>query len=680
MMNSIRTLLLSGLLIGAAWPVGQEQEPPPFRFGVRVEFVEVDAKVIDGDEKFVSDLQCDDFELFEDGHLQELSRCVLVDLTTVTPPPQTAFPDVAPSVVSNQYESPGRIYILLLDDLHTAPQRSVAVRNSARRFIEENLAEGDVAAVVHTSGRAAQELTANRGRLLEAVELFMGSKLRSATLEMVEKWRLLNPGARAQEERLRAEGRTEGSRIQDPFEQERELRAQTVTEQLRKLAGALGELPGRRKSVLYFGEGFENDAEDVLKGQASFLRVDDMIEAAREANRSNVSVYAVDPRGLSSVSASLIELPGVPMDFPNAMGVGSLQSVMQNEYRLSQDNLRGLSEETGGFAVLNSNDLASGLDRIVEDASRYYMLGYYPTETSKVGYRRIEVRVKRPGLRVDARRGYIVRESDAETVESAGASPDIVRLASSPLAVSDISLRAAVSPLRSGVVLLIEASIDGFRFEERDAELHDSVELYAVALDEDGNPVREARRNFVLSLPLRTHTIMARSGLRMGMVLDLSPGTYQVRVAAIEKGGGRRGSLFHDLVVPEAQAPGLSLSPIVVTTDTESQIPVLAAEEDQRSVWALPSTRSAFSRRDELWILSEIDWEDEVSELSLSTTLQSPDGTLVFESTPDDINGRRLRQRIPLSGIPTGEYLLEVKAEASSGHGETFRRATIQIQ
>jgi hypothetical protein len=301
------------------------------------------------------------------------------------------------------------------------------------------------------------------------------------------------------------------------------------------------------------------------------------------------------------------------------------------------------------------------------------MLGYYPTATNEVGYRTIEVRVKRPGLRVEARRGYMARESAAEA-------PDIVRLASSPLAVSDIPLRAAGAPLRSGVVLLIEARIDGFHFEEREAKLHDNVELYAVALDEDGKPVREVRRNYALSLPPRTHEIMLRSGLRMGTVLELPPGTYDIRVAVIEKGGGRRGTLFHGLEVPDDRAPGLDLGPIVVTTDSESQIPVLAAEEDQRSVWALPSTRSTFSKRDELWILSEIDWDGEVSELSLSTTVQSPDGTLVFESTAEDSDSRRHRERIPLSKLSPGEYLLEVRAETRSGRDGAFRRAVIEIQ
>ena len=78
--------------------------------------------------------------------------------------------------------------------------------------------------------------------------------------------------------------------------------------------------------------------------------------------------------------------------------------------KLSQDSLRTLSEETGGFAAVNQNTLGSAFGRIVDANSRYYVLGYYPPTTARDGrFHRIEVRVKRPGLRVSSRRGYARR-------------------------------------------------------------------------------------------------------------------------------------------------------------------------------------------------------------------------------------------------------------------------------
>ena len=76
--------------------------------------------------------------------------------------------------------------------------------------------------------------------------------------------------------------------------------------------------------------------------------------------------------------------------------------------RLGQDSLRVLSDETGGFAVVNTNDIAGAFERLVEENSSYYVLGYYPSNDRRDGrFRKIEVRVNKPGLTVRARRGYV---------------------------------------------------------------------------------------------------------------------------------------------------------------------------------------------------------------------------------------------------------------------------------
>src|SRR4029453_9155273 len=74
---------------------------------------------------------------------------------------------------------------------------------------------------------------------------------------------------------------------------------------------------------------------------------------------------------------------------------------------LPQDSLKTLAEETGGFAAINANSLTPAFQRIVEGNSRYYVLGYYPPTHPRDGrFHKIEVKVKRPGLKVTARKGY----------------------------------------------------------------------------------------------------------------------------------------------------------------------------------------------------------------------------------------------------------------------------------
>src|ERR1700738_3409052 len=98
-----------------------------------------------------------------------------------------------------------------------------------------------------------------------------------------------------------------------------------------------------------------------------------------------------------------MEIGAYPDDTSLGVGLGSLQS----EIRLSQDSLRTLSEETGGFAVVNKNDFATAFQRIVEDNSSSYVLAYYPPDARPGRTHKIDVRVARPGLTVRARKAYL---------------------------------------------------------------------------------------------------------------------------------------------------------------------------------------------------------------------------------------------------------------------------------
>ncbi len=116
-----------------------------------------------------------------------------------------------------------------------------------------------------------------------------------------------------------------------------------------------------------------------------------------------MAIYGIDPRGLTDLGDESIELGSFPDDTSLGVGQGSLQ----NELRLSQDSLRTLSEETGGFAVVNKNDFTTAFQRIVEDNSSYYVLAYYPPDARPGRTHKIDVRVTRPGLTVRARKAYL---------------------------------------------------------------------------------------------------------------------------------------------------------------------------------------------------------------------------------------------------------------------------------
>jgi VWFA-related protein len=154
MKQPARLLAFLGIVLGLAGSpsAGQGAAPQTPTFRVNVEYVEVDAVVTDRDGRFVRDLKQEDFEIFEDGKPQPISAFSIVDIPVdQLQRPLYAPQPIEPDVKSNERPFDGRIYVMLIDDLHTSAGRTARVRQAARQFIERNLGANDLMAVVHTS-------------------------------------------------------------------------------------------------------------------------------------------------------------------------------------------------------------------------------------------------------------------------------------------------------------------------------------------------------------------------------------------------------------------------------------------------------------------------------------------------------------------------------------------------
>lgn len=155
--------------------------------------------------------------------------------------------------------------MIVLDDLQTDAARSPRVREIVRQFIEDHLGPGDVAAVVHTSGRpdVSQSFTRNRRLLVEAADAFVGRKSRSATLEELDGIRMSNPNAPEPDPRL--------ARTADPLEAERGYRARATLDTLRKASELMAAARGRRKALLHVSDGVDYDTQGVVAQTRSRL-------------------------------------------------------------------------------------------------------------------------------------------------------------------------------------------------------------------------------------------------------------------------------------------------------------------------------------------------------------------------------------------------------------------------
>ena len=163
----------------------------------------------------------------------------------------------------------------------------------------------------------------------------------------------------------------------------------------------------------------------------------DFRELLDQANRANASFYPVDPRGLAVFDTPIVrnDVPGVPAPTtPLAVDAAMLRGRVES--------LRTLAEATDGLAIVNSNDIAGGLRRAVADLSSYYLLGYYSTGKLDGKFHAITVRVKRPGVQVRARRGYLAATPGAMTAAARAAAA-----APKPADAEMLAVQAALAPL-----------------------------------------------------------------------------------------------------------------------------------------------------------------------------------------------------------------------------------------
>jgi VWFA-related protein len=164
---------------------------------------------------------------------------------------------------------------------------------------------------------------------------------------------------------------------------------------------------GRRKSLLLFSYGYTpTRTSDVLRaidyrGGTLSHAEEDFHRAITTATRNNVVIYPIDPRGLSE-DGGLGESETGPSADPEARFDASRARLD------ARQSLTAIASATGGFALSSSNSFENAFDRIVQENSTYYVLGFSSTNERRDGrHRKLEVRVKRPGLMVRSRSGYM---------------------------------------------------------------------------------------------------------------------------------------------------------------------------------------------------------------------------------------------------------------------------------
>jgi len=401
----------------AAPPPASSQARPVFK--VTADTVEVDVLVVDKRGAFVRGLGKDDFVVLEDGVPQSPSTFELVDI------PRPAGKKEAGAVASVPEAMPepagaaprSRLYFLVFDDYHIAPEHSARARKLASDFVAKYLGPADRAAVLFTSARrgASQDLTSDRALLNAAIARLVGHKVMSAAVANYGG----DPAPRPR------------PGVGDSMDPMRFDQAKAAMDTLSAIGTFAASIHGERKALVYISSGPDFDFGAAYGGGDPSRSADDhsagndlgvlpagvQLETPRalrdafrafanQANRANVSLYAIDPRGPTQGGEYAVMVRGTETA-GTISGSPSSLSLLQMEVQKSHDSLRAMSAVTGGEAFVGTGDFDRAFRLIVDASSTYYLMSYVSPAPADGKYHRIEVRTNRPGVTVRARPGFV---------------------------------------------------------------------------------------------------------------------------------------------------------------------------------------------------------------------------------------------------------------------------------
>ena len=643
---------------------------PQATFRTAVDYVEVDAVVTDASGAFVHGLTAADFELVEDGQPQAIEALHEINVPVERGDRELFSGKVVPAdVASNTATAEGRVYLLVLDDLHVASRASSRVKRQAREFVERYVGSNDLVAVIHTSGRGdvSQDFTSNRALVLRAIDGFIGRALASAVKNKIDEYNSAIQDGRSFDPRD----------IRDRDDHERLAIARAMFGTVGNLANYLASLSGRRKALLLFSEGTDMDSTAGPGLSGAFTEMQDartaMLESIAAATRSNVHVYTIDPSTMTSgMDADTAFLPSDAM--ANSLGLNS--QAIAAEQRNKVSTLRTIAEQTGGSAIVNTANYADGFARIVQDNSTYYLLGFYPSSKRDGRFHKISVRVTRPGLTVRARAGYHAPKAGKST-DKPDADP-LATLVSAAVPSAGLPMRLAVPVFKhtsaeARVWMTIEVPADVLRFEEQgDIASEDLLLVYQV-LDPGAKVVASSREEVQMRLRPQTRSAVAARGFRVVIPVQVRPGRYQVRVAARTANGARQGSVYADLVVPDFFKSPLTWSGVALTSAWAVQMPTRPSNPELAKAFPLlPAASRAFPVGDRLAFYAEAydDGAGAARTVELTAVIRDDTGKQVFatveERSSAELGGGRggygFRVEVPIDDLPRGAYVLTLTA------------------
>jgi VWFA-related protein len=635
--------------------------------------------------EFVRGLKQSDFTIYENGKQQQIATFDFQSVEMATPLNEATISGLAagPNGTSDKavvLAKPEdlrnhRLIVMFFDLTSMQPEDLDRSVEAAKTFLRTKMQRADLIALVSLGDTLSvdQDFTADRDALIKKVGAYNGTQGQGFA-----------QGANSNSNQVEdTTGYTPDESEYNDINTDRELFA------LRAIAKSL-ERVSEKKSLLYFSGGISRDG---IENQAS-LRA-----AINAAVRANLAIYSVDTRGLQAISplgdASTGSLRG-----SGAYNGAALLNNMNANFA-SQEVMATLSSDTGGKAFFDSNDFAPAFAQVQRDTSEYYAIGFHSSNPARDGkYRRLAIKVNRPGVKIDYRRGYYApadfkhsgredreRELEDQLTSDLPATDMAVYLDAMYFRLDENHFYVPVSIIVPG------SQIPFVKGADKDKA---TLDIIGEVIDEVKRPIGNARETIKLNLD---PSLQARQrNIQYTTSFNLPPGKYHLKFVVRENQTGRMGSFEADIALPEMKKLPLKISSVVLASQrrpSKKESPLVREGEEY-----VPNISHVFRQDQHLYLLYEVydPTREKLAEnhpkgakagINLLSSLELIQGSVkVYESSlvqakeinVDGRNAVSMELDVPLNGLKPGTYVCQLNVVDDAGGSFAFPRFAVLIR
>ncbi len=580
--------------------------------------------------------------------------------------------------------------VLLFDFSSMQAAEQIRAKNAAIDFLEKQMTSSDEVSILTYGSelKTVVDFTSNRAELIGAIQAFrIGESSENATFA--------DTGADSQDQ--------SGQFVADETEFNI-FNADLKLAALQDAARGLGSYP-EKKALIYISSGIQKSGVD----NQSQLRA-----TINTAVRSNVAFYPIDARGLSAL------VPGGDATQQGATGnglfSGSSQNSLKQNFVNQQETLATLAVETGGKALLDSNDLTDGMRQVQQDLTSYYVLSYVSSNPSLDGrYRKLRValspRVASLRAKIDYRQGYYA-PTTFKRMDEADKEAMLAQALKSDNPVTDLPIAVEVDYFRldkGKYFVPVSAKVPGsaLEFQKKGARQATELDFIAEVRDARGRMAATVRDTIPLKVDQDTAGRVLQKSIQYDTGVTLTPGSYVLRFVARENGEGKTGTFETHFVVPDlANTKSLRVSSLIVSNQRAAVSDQIGGIKNAKKLVSenplidngqklVPNVTKVFRPDQNLFVYLEVydpgapqNVPPEVRVADVEATLAFfKDNKKIFETAPVR-SVRSLEARpatlavhltVPLSKIEPGKYQCQLNVIDEFGRKFAFPRTALAV-